>query len=191
MAQNRGLEIWNGLPPWAKGVVAVGGLAVVYFGGRSIYKVIKSKIESANARKTKVEFQDDLARLARKGIKPTYLQSQYLGWADQIQAQFSGCDFKQNVFDMSDPLLGWAGTYSGSGKLFVTIAKSLRNDADFAALVISYGVRTYPQCGSIFGFNLMGEVTENLFGAIVDELDQGERDGINKFLESKGITYRV
>ncbi len=191
MTQEKVLGIWNGLPPWAKGVVAVGGLAVVYFGGSAIYKVIKRKIESANARRTKVEFEDDLRRLVNRGIKPTYLQSQYLGWADQIQNQFSGCDSKQNVFDMSDPLLGWAGTYSGSGKLFVTIAKSLRNDADFAALVISYGVRTYPQCGSIFGFNLMGEVTENLFGAIADELDQGERDGINKFLESKGITYRV
>lgn len=191
MAQSKALEVWNGLPPWAKGVVAVGGLAVVYFAGRPIYQAIKRKIESANARKTKVEFTDDLRRLANQGIRPTFLQSQYLGWADQIQNQFSGCDFQQNVFDMSDPLLWWAGSYSGSGKLIVGIVKSLRNDADFAALVIAYGVRTYPQCGSIFGFNLFDDVTGNLFGAIIDELDQGERDGINKYLESKGITYRV
>ena len=191
MAQNKGLEIWNGLPPWAKGVVAVGGLAITYFVGRFIFTTIKSRIDTAAARGTQKEFQDDLRRLANKGIKPTYLESQYRGWADQIESQFEGCDTQQNIFDMSDPLFGWAGTYSGSGKLLVSIVKNLKNDADFAALVGAYGVRTYDQCGNIFGLNIAGRVSGNLFTAIIDELDQGERNGINKFLESKGITYRI
>ena len=188
MAQNKALEIWNGLPPWAKGVVAVGGLAAAYFAARGVINSIKRRIDTANSKRTQREFQDDLRRLASQGIRPTFLESQYRGWADQIEKQFSGCDFKENIFDMTDPLLVWAGGYSGSGKLFVSITKNLRNDADFAALVTAYGVRTYDQCG-IWPF--ADTFTGNLFSAIVDELDQGERNGINTYLESKGITYRV
>lgn len=191
MAQEKLFQVYNGLPPWAKGVVVIGGLAMVYFTGRFTYNFVKRQIDIKFSKKTRAEFKDDLRRLAAKGIKPTFLESQYLAWADQIQEQFSGCDSKQNVFDMSDPIFGWAGNYSGSGKLFVTIAKSLRNDADFAALIVAYDIRTYSQCGNIFGLNIFGEVTGGLYTAIIDELDQGERNGINKYLESKGITYRV
>jgi len=43
MAQEKALEVWSGLPPWAKGIIAVGGLAIIYFTSRSIIKSINKK----------------------------------------------------------------------------------------------------------------------------------------------------
>ena len=41
MAQSKALEVWNGLPNWAKGIIAVGGLAIIYFTANSVIKSIK------------------------------------------------------------------------------------------------------------------------------------------------------
>jgi hypothetical protein len=188
MAEQKVISLYKELPPWARGVIAVGGLAVVYFTARAIINKIKENQSLKDAKKTQQEFQDDLSDLKKRGVNPTFPASQYQGWADQIEKQFSGCDFQQNVFDMSDPLFFWAGTYSGSGKNLVSILKNFKNDADFASLVTAYKVRTYDQCGT---WPFAGDFTGNLFAAISDELDQGEKDGINSMLAKQGITYRV
>ena len=47
MAQSKALEVWNGLPNWAKGIIAVGGLAIIYFTANSVIKSIKKKKEEA------------------------------------------------------------------------------------------------------------------------------------------------
>lgn len=189
MAQEKvALKIWSDLPQWAKGVIAVGGIAIAYFTVRGVIKLVKDAKENKNAKKTQQEFQDDIKNLQQQGITPSFQPSQYRGWADIIETQFSGCDWKNNVFDMSDPLLGWAGTYSQSGQIVASIFQQLKNDADFASLVTAYGNRTYDQCGT---WPFAGDFTGNLFGAISDELDQGERDGLNSKLRSKGITYTV
>lgn len=187
MAQNKAYEVWTGLPTWAKGVIAVGGIAVTYFAVRGIWKRIKLNAELEKARKTQQEFKNDLNNLARNGIKPSYAKSQYNAWADSIQKQFSGCDWNNNAFDMSDPLFGWAGSFSGSGKVLVKILENLKNDADFAALNEAYGIRTYDQCG-IWPFAT--DFTGNLFQAVIDELDNGEINAINKRLAKKGIKYK-
>ena len=44
MANNKAFEVWSGLPTWAKGTIAVGGLAVIYFAGRGIWKRIIQNI---------------------------------------------------------------------------------------------------------------------------------------------------
>jgi len=188
MAQDKAFKIWSDLPQWAKGVIAVGGIAIAYFTVKGVIKLVKSGIESKDARRTQQEFKDDLQDLQNQGITPSYPTSQYSSWAAMIQTQFSGCDWKNNVFDMSDPLLGWAGTFSESGKTVAAIFQKLNNNADFASLVTAYGTKTYDQCGT---WPFAGDFTGNLFAAIQDELDQGERNELNTRLQRKGITYQV
>ena len=179
-------NFYKDLPSWAKGVVVVGVGVVGYIVISKVYKGIKKAADKSKESKTTKDITQELRDLQSQGIRKSFTDSQYKAWADIIQQQFDGCDFKQNVFDMSDPLFGWAGTFSGSGKLVAGIFNQLKNNTDFAALVSAYGVRTYDQCGL-----WTGNVTGNIYKAIADELDEGERKELNKKLASKAITYRV
>ena len=131
-----------------------------------------------------IDFQNqELQNVIHAGIRPTFPQSQYSQWADEIENQFSGCDFSPGVWV---GLPGWVvGDFSGSGTLLASIVDKLENDADFLALQTAYDIRTYDQCGW-----WMGNVTGTLSKAVNDELDSSEISQINDFLESKGITYK-
>jgi hypothetical protein len=179
-------SFYKDLPSWAKGVFVIGVGLVGYIVLNKVYKGIKGVADKSKEGKTTRDIQQELKDLQNQGVRKNFADSQYKAWADIIEQQFDGCDFKQNVFDMSDPLLGWAGSFSGSGKLVAGIFNQLKNNTDFAALVAAYGVRTYDQCGI-----WTGNVTGNLYKAISDELDEGERRELNKKLATKGITYKV
>lgn len=183
---NGAYNFYKELPAWAKGVVVVGVGVVAYIVGRKVYIGIKNAVKKGEEGKTVKETQDELKALLSSGMRKSYPDSQYRAWADQIENQFDGCDWKQNIFDMSDPLLGWAGMFSGSGQVVAGIFNKLKNNADFLALVNAYGVRTYDQCGI-----WTGNVTGNLYKAINDELDKGEKDALNKKLAKNGITYTI
>ena len=171
------------LPPWAKGVIVVGGAAVVYFTATRIFRNIKNARNKRDAKKTQSEVKSELAQLQQQGIKKSYPDSQYNAWADKIEKQFDGIDWKQNWFDKDVPIIG---QWSGSGKSVAEIFKQLKNNTDLLALVAAYGVRTYDQAG-VF----TGDFTGNLYQAIQDELDKGEIDALNALLKKKGITYQV
>jgi len=179
-------NFYKDLPSWAKGVFVIGVGVVAYIVLSKVYKGIKVAAEKAKDSKTTKDIDQELKDLQIQGFKKSFANSQYKAWADVIQQQFDGCDSKQNVFDMSDPLFGWAGTFSGSGKLVAGIFNQLKNNTDFAALVAAYGVRTYDQCGL-----WTGNVTGNIYKAFADELDEGERRELNKKLATKGITYKI
>jgi hypothetical protein len=182
MTQNKALEFWNGLPTWAKGTIAVGGVAIVYFAARGIWKQFKSKAEEGKARQTLREQKNELTKLQNVGLRATYPDSQYKSWADRLQKQYDGIDWKNNVFDYEIPVLG---TWSGSGKVTAQIVTQLKNNVDFLKLQDAYDVRTYDQAGLF-----TGDFTGNLTQAINDELDNGEVNALNNILKKNGITYR-
>lgn len=181
--QDKVYNFYKELPPWAKGVIVVGGAAVVYFTATRIFRNIKNARNKRDAKKTQSEVKSELAQLQQQGIKKSYPDSQYNAWADKIEKQFDGIDWKQNWFDKDVPIIG---QWSGSGKSVAEIFKQLKNNADLLALVAAYGVRTYDQAG-VF----TGDFTGNLYQAIQDELDKGEIDALNALLKKKGITYQV
>lgn len=183
MAQNKAFEVWSGLPTWAKGVIAVGGLAIVYFTTRSVLKGIKTKKSQKDQQQTVNQQSGELRNLLNLGVKLSYPEGQYKSWADSIQNQYEGCDSGQNIFSKDVPLIGY---WSGSGKKTKDIFEQLKNNADFLKLVQAWGVRTYDQCG--WG---TGDVTGNLYNAISDELDRGEIMGLNNILKKKNITYQL
>lgn len=181
--QDKVYNFYKELPPWAKGVIVVGGAAVVYFTATRIFRNIKNARNKRDAKKTQSEVKSELAQLQQQGIKKSYPDSQYNAWADKIEKQFDGIDWKQNWFDKDVPIIG---QWSGSGKSVAEIFKQLKNNADLLALVAAYGVRTYDQAG-VF----TGDFTGNLYQAIQDELDKGEIDALNALLRKKAITYQV
>lgn len=181
--QDKVYKFYKELPSWAKGVIVVGGAAVVYFTATRIFRNIKNARNQKDAKKTQSEVKSELAQLQQQGIKKSYPDSQYNSWADRIQKQFDGIDWKQNWFDKDVPIIG---QWSGSGKSVAEIFKQLKNNVDFLALVAAYGIRTYDQAG-VF----TGDFTGNLYQAIQDELDKGEIDALNALLKKKGITYQI
>jgi hypothetical protein len=182
MKENKALELWNGLPTWAKGVIAVGGVAIVYFAGRGIWKQFRKSKDTEKQRESLRTQRQEINQLQNLGQRPSFPQSQYKSWADRIQNQYDGADFKQNLFDYDIPVLG---TWSGSGKVTAQIISQLKNNLDFLKLSEAYGVRTYDQAGWF-----TGDFTGNLTQAINDELDSGEVNALNNMLKKQGITYR-
>jgi hypothetical protein len=182
MAQNKALEFWNGLPTWAKGTIAVGGVAIVYFAARGLWNQFRKSTETAKGRETIREQKNEINQLQRQGLRPTFGESQYKSWADRLQKQYDGIDWKNNAFDYNIPVLG---TWSGSGKVTAQIVTQLKNNLDFLKLQEAWGVRTYDQAGL-----WTGDFTGTLSQAVNDELDEGEVNALNNILKKNGITYR-
>jgi hypothetical protein len=184
-----GLKIWDELPTWSKGVIAVGGLVAVYFAITQTLKRIKQAEANKKNREIIDKVEDDIETLEKQGMKLTYMPSQYNQWSDAIAKTFSGCDWEQPLFPTGfSPWLpiGFVG-WSGSGAKLANIMLKIKNDLDFAQLSASYGIRTYDQCGF---WPFSGEFTGSLPSAVSDELSEGEIVAINNYLKAQGITYR-
>lgn len=181
---NKTFEIWKSLPTWAKGVVAVGGLAAVYFGVRGFLNKLKADAAMKDQLQTQTNQENQLQANIDNGIRPSYQQSQYNQWADELQNQFDGCDVSFRF--PFDPRIFGNQNWSGSGAKLATIVLDLKNDSDFLALSTAWGSsRTYDQCGP-----WTGNFTGNLSQAVTDELTQDEINALNSYLSSKGITYK-
>lgn len=183
MTKEKIVGFYNDLPVWAKGVLAVGGVAIIYFTGKSLLKKLKAQGDTAKARETIRQQTADANQLAQQGMKPSYGSSQYNSWADGIKSQFDGCDISVN---MVAPSWFRSSDLSGSGKYLANIFSKLNNDLDYLLLQKAYGIRTHDQCGW-----WTGDFTGNLSQAIADELENSEIQLLNKYLAQRGITYKI
>lgn len=158
------------LPPWAKGVVGVGGVLVVVIVGIKAWKFIQSMQRLNTSLAEPEAAKDDLNYLIANGISPSFPNSQYEAWSNQLTTAFSGC-----------------GTDTGS---VFNVFNSLNNEADLLKLVSTYGTRKYEKCLS--GLYLLGGGENNLTlsAAISNELSVAELDSLNTILLNKGIKYR-
>jgi hypothetical protein len=161
----KALGYYKELPSWAKGVVVVGGLVVVYIVGNKIYSALKPKpIEDIN-------IQNDINELSKK-MKQTYFDSAYDGYAKTIYEA------------MRTSLSNDSGTIKDMALL-------MKNDLDVAKLYKAFGTRTT----FVFGvpsdsYTLFGAMRKGIeldaFGVFSWRIGS-----INKDWESKGITYRL
>lgn len=187
-SKNKIYQYYTELPTWAKGIVAIGGIAIVYFTAKSILKRVRLVAEGKKDRETIKTQEGEIKEIEQGGTKASYSDSQYKTWASQIKQQFDGCDgsFGRPILQFIPPT--WLGNimWSNSGALIANIFYKLRNNVDFLKLSTAYGVSTYDKCGL---WN--GDFTGNLQSAISDELDENERESLNKILSKNGITYNV
>lgn len=173
---------YKDLPPWAKGTAVVGVGFVLTLLGFWAVKYFRDKAAAKKAEQDLKVFKGDLDDLGKKGINPTYPESQYRQWADAIGEAFTGCDFS---FAHLGANYNTETFYSDAGKAVFRIVNQLKNDADFLALQVAYGKPTISKhwyCGG----DIVGRT---LAGAINNMLEGAEVQALNHVLKDNHITY--
>lgn len=149
-------EVTTGLPAWAKGIIAVGVIGGIGYG---IYRLSKKGASILNPSDAK----QDVKKLKEAGQQPTYMDAQYLGFADAIYAA-RGCN---NLFGTNEDAI-------------YAVFRKMANDIDVAKLIEKYGER-YP-CWA-FKKSTLG-------GLLSEDLNEKEIAIINDILKKKGIIYQ-
>jgi hypothetical protein len=161
-------KYYKDLPPWGKFAV----LAGVGLGGWVVYNRVRNYFNKQKALKGQQMVASDAGRelnvLASKGVRPTYSDSQYSGFASAIQKAFDGCDPGNDDY-----------------AAVMSAMNAMKNDADIAKLISVFGVRKWDECGW-----LAGDVELDLVGGIRHELDNNQINVVNKVLRDKGIKFQ-
>ena len=166
MAQNKALEVWSGLPTWAKGIIAVAGVAIVYFTTKSIIKSIKKKKEEQDNKDLLDATEREKQALEKQGIKQMVSNAQLEAFSQKLVEAFNDC-----------------GTTESS---VYAVFNGLKNKADLLQLIKIYGTRPYSGC---FAQGEFGDFNYSLPRAIESELDDSERKKVNDILRKKAIDY--
>lgn len=154
------------LPKWAKGIIAVAIVGGVGFIAYKIYKKIQQSNEEKGSKQENSQAQSELDKLIKKGIKPTYQQSQYSSYANTLWEAMDG--------------------YGTNEDLIMRVFANLKNDADFLSLSKAYGIRTVSSGVGNPEPNYRG----TLSGALASELENSKIRDINASMSKKGITYK-
>lgn len=159
-------KVFSELPPWAKGVVAVVGTGVVVFIGYQIYAKIQDNMKHAGDYKEEKDVKDDLKDLANNNVKPSYTDSQYSAWANQLFSAFDG--------------------YQSDESVVYRVFVNMKNDADVLKLIKAFGVREISSGKGNPQPNFKG----TLSGVIADEMDTEEIKELNLILAKRGIKIK-
>ncbi len=154
------------MPSWAKGIVAIGTIAIVYFTARSVIKGLKAKKNEKDAKGLTTASTDEMSKLKKAGIIPTITNVQAEAIATQIQTA-----------------VNWNTTNEES---IYRAFRSLKNEADLYLLIKVYGIRKYIDYG-LFYYPVY---QYNLQQAISEDMDTNEIAKINKILSDKKINFK-
>jgi|688.fasta_scaffold20765_15 hypothetical protein len=165
-------EYYGGLPTWAKGVVVVGGLFIVYAVGKKVIGIAFPSASKVRNQQLAKDITQEISRL-RKTKTQTFNDSQYKVFANSIYEGMRYC--------VGDDYGGVEDTM-----------KKMMNDLDVALLIQAYGFRRR----ACFGIDTGG--TDDLFTSVKAELgnEWGGLTGyrvtnINNNWARKGINYRL
>lgn len=176
MAQNKIVEVYKGLPDWARGIVVVGGIGIAFYIGYTLIRRIRTQSEIKEAEKESDLAKDELKVLQQQGISPTISGSQVESIINSLVQAMNGC---------------------GSDEDMVYEAfKKLNNDADVQLLISRWGVRYYMPCAvtspisyAIFLKNNK-KFGGNLSTWLSYDLTNSEIKKINEILAKKGIKHK-
>jgi hypothetical protein len=159
-----------GLPPWAKGVVAVAVVGGIAFAAYKISKNIKGVSENKGNRQEDRSWNKTFEQLnSNPATKATLGVEQFKTLANQAHTAMDG--------------------YGTDEDTLKRIFWQLKNDADFAGLSAAYGIRElHPGAG--IGW-LAGSYKGSLSGALTSELGASYIMEINKLLASRKIKYVI
>lgn len=167
---------YKGLPSWAKGSLAVGGLIIVGFFAYTIYKNAKIKQEEKKGRKAAEEAKKELNDLSKQGIIPSFGNSQYEIFVQTLVTSMDSCGTDE------------AAIYS--------VFNAMKNKADVLKLVEIFGVRYYTPCIATnpISYSKFLFDSKAFGGGISDwltyDLANSERQNINNILSKKSIDYK-
>ena len=156
-------EVFQGLPQWSKGVLAVGGLIIVGFVGYKIYRKIQDNRETADSRK---EIDQLKSEATQQKLPATLTPSQITDVANQLFAAVDGFGHNEKA-------------------IYANIAK-IKNNADMIGVISAFGVREV----STGAYNPIPNTKGTLPVIFRIRLSNEEIKAINGMLAKKGITYR-
>ena len=157
-----------GLPPWAKGVVAVAVVGGIAYGVYAISKALKDKKENKDDEEEQKGWASEEEKIEKDPKRKSTLSSASLSSkANKIFAAMDG--------------------YGTDEEAIISVFRSLKTDGDFIGLQKAFGIRTIDS-----GYlNPTPNFKGTLNAAITDELSNYYKQRINKILTDKKIKYRV
>ena len=166
-------QYYKDLPPWAKGVVVVGGAVVVYLVGSRVYRAVFPTEAQRKNRELEKNIDSEISKMQGNGKKASFSDSNYNTFANTI--------YNSMRFAVGDDY----GTVEST-------LKRMKNDLDVAKLIKAFGLK------QDFFFGLPAGDKMDLFTYIQKELGN-EYGGltnyrvkrINEDWSKKGITYQI
>lgn len=167
---------YSGLPSWARGVVAVGGMVVVGFIVYNAYRKMAKKKSLEEDMAYSKNAKAEIVILQSKGVKPSYSGTQYESFVLKLVEAMNGCgtttDSVNSVFD------------------------AMKNKADVLKLIEVFGVRYYRPCPATDPLSYARYMyDEKSFGGNLQtwleyDLTASEIRHINEILSAKQIDFK-
>ncbi len=161
-----GMEVYSGLPTWAKGVVVVGGTAISAIILFTVYNNVKKTINRKKLNQIATDAGKDLQKLSQQGIRPTITQTQAQTYSATLVSAFDECGTDEDAV--------------------YRVMSLLKNDADMLFLIKVYGLRQFKGCFSSYFSN----EDLSLPAAISYEMSSSEVSKLNAILQKTGINYK-
>ena len=166
-------QYYKDLPPWAKGVVVVGGAVVVYLVGSRVYRAVFPTDAQRKNRELEKNIDSEISKMQGNGKKASFSDSNYNTFANTI--------YNSMRFAIGDDY----GTVEST-------LKRMKNDLDVAKLIKAFGLK------QDFFFGLPAGDKMDLFTFVQKELGN-EYGGltnyrvkrINEDWSKKGILYQI
>lgn len=156
------------VPPWAKGVIVVGGGLVLFLIGDSIWNAVKQAKQNAQNLKTAQDSVNTLDQLASQGETPSATDAQFQAWVNSLVTAMSGCSTNHSTLE--------------------SIFSSLNNDADVYKLIAVFGSQQITGC-TVLLIHWTDGGTFSLPAAISNYVSADEKALLNGILANKGISY--
>ena len=166
---NKVFETYKELPSWAKGIVVVGGLIVVYIAGSAIYR----KVFPPKTSQSIQNVEDDITKFQSQQ-KATYPDSAYDAYANSIWAS--------------------VGAFSYDSATVKDVLMQMMNNLDVAKLIKAYGIRydyKVPFYGNAGDPYDVLSVSRHIINGDLFGLYKSRADDVNNDWKSKGITYQI
>ena len=166
-------QYYKDLPPWAKGVVVVGGALVVYLVGSRVYRAVFPTEAQKKNRELEKNIDSEISKMQGNGKKASFSDSNYNTFANTI--------YNSMRFAVGDDYATVESTL-----------KRMKNDLDVAKLIKAFGLK------QDYFFGLPAGDKMDLFTFVQKELGN-EYGGltnyrvkkINEDWTKKGITYQI
>lgn len=173
---NKFYDYYKDIPTWAKGIVVVGGIAIVYFTAKQLIKRIRTQAERQFDIQESESANTDLKNLEKQGVKPTLSNTQIDNIINALVESMNDCGTDEE-------------------KVYAQFRK-LNNLADVYALIKKWEIRYYRPCAATQPISYSRYLfNSKAFGGNIStwlsyDLTTSEIAKVNKILSDKGIQYK-
>jgi hypothetical protein len=166
-------QYYKDLPPWAKGVVVVGGAVVVYFVGSRVYSAVFPTETQRKNRELEKNIDSEISKMQGNGKKASFSDSNYNTFANTI--------YNSMRFAVGDDY----GTVEST-------LKRMKNDLDVAKLIKAFGLKQdyffgIPTGDKMDLFTFVQKELGNEYGGLTNYRVKK----INEDWSKKGISYQI